>query len=117
MRHRVGGRTLNMPSDHRKALYRNLVIELVKHEKITTTEAKAKEVRGIAEKLITLGKDGSIQARQRALKLTDNKATVKKIFDELGPRYEGREGGYIRITKLGFRRGDAALISQLELME
>jgi len=117
MRHRVAGRRLSRPTDHRLALYRNLVVELVKHEKITTTEAKAKEVRGLAEKVITIGKEGSIQARQRVLGLTGNKATVKKIFEELGPRYTDRDGGYIRIIKLGYRHGDGAPIAQLEFVE
>jgi large subunit ribosomal protein L17 len=98
-------------------MYRNLVIDLMKYGKITTTEAKAKEARGIAEKLITLGKEGNAQARRQALGLIGNKAIVKKVFAELAPRYVGRDGGYTRILKLGPRKGDAAPLVQLELIK
>ena len=116
MRHRIAGRHLSRPTAHRLALYRNLVIDLVQHEKIITTQAKAKEAGPLAEKLITLGKEGSLHARQQALRTIGNKAAVKKVFDELGPRYADRKGGYTRIVKLGYRQGDAAPIAQLELV-
>jgi large subunit ribosomal protein L17 len=116
MRHRVGGRRLSRPTAHRLALYRNLVIDLVEHEKIVTTEAKAKEVRPLAEKLITLGKDGTVQARQQALRFIGNKTTVKKVFGDLAPRYADRNGGYTRIIKLGYRQGDGSSIAQLEMV-
>jgi large subunit ribosomal protein L17 len=92
------------------------VIDLVEHEKIVTTEAKAKEVRPLAEKLITLGKDGTVQARQQALRFIGNKTTVKKVFGDLAPRYADRNGGYTRIIKLGYRQGDGASIAQLEMV-
>jgi large subunit ribosomal protein L17 len=98
-------------------MYRNLVMDLLRYEQIVTTEAKAKEVRGIAEKVITLGKNGSLHSRRRVLSLTDDKKVVSKIFDELAPRYAKRPGGYTRITKLGPRLGDAAPMVQLELVE
>ena len=116
MRHSVGGRKLSRPTAQRIALYRNLIIELIDHGKITTTEAKAKEVRPLAEKVITLGKDGSLHARQQALKLIDNKDAVKKVFDNIAPKYADRNGGYTRIVKLGFRQGDGAPIALLELV-
>ena len=116
MRHRVAGRHLSRPTAHRLALYRNLVIDLIEYEKITTTQAKAKEAGPLAEKLITLGKEGSVHSRQQALSMIGNKATVNKVFAELGPRYADREGGYTRIVKLGYRHGDAAPVAQLELV-
>ena len=98
-------------------MYYNLVSDLLSYEKITTTEAKAKEVRGIAEKVITLGKDGSLHSRRRVLSMTNDKKVVAKLFDELAPRYANRTGGYTRIIKLGPRLGDAAPMVQLELVE
>jgi large subunit ribosomal protein L17 len=97
-------------------LYRNLVIDLIEHEKITTTQAKAKEAGPLAEKLITLGREGTVHARQQALSMIGNKDTVNKVFAELGPRYADRDGGYTRVIKLGHRHGDAAPIAQLELV-
>jgi large subunit ribosomal protein L17 len=98
------------------ALYRNLVTDLLRYEKITTTEAKAKEVRGLAEKMITLGKEGGLSARRRALAFILDKKVVEKVFTDLAPRYAGRPGGYTRITKLGPRLGDGASVARLELV-
>lgn len=116
MAHRIDGRKLGRPTDHRLALFRNLVTDLLRHEKIITTEAKAKEVRGVAEKVITLGKRGDLNSRRRALGFVYDKKVVEKLFDELGPRYQDRPGGYTRIVKLGPRRGDGARMAQLELV-
>ncbi len=117
MRHKVAGRKLGRASGHRRALYRNLVTDLLGYEKIITTEAKAKEVRGLAEKMITLGKDGNLHSRRQALAfIIDNKVT-DKVFAELAPRYAKRPGGYTRITKLGPRLGDGAAMVQLELVK
>jgi len=99
------------------AMYHNLITELLKHEKIITTEAKAKEVRGIAEKVITLGKGGSLHARRQALSTLNNKKVVSKLFDELAPRYVDRSGGYTRVLKLGPRLGDGAPMALLELVK
>jgi len=115
--HRVAGRKLGRPTDHRLALFRNLVTDLLRYEKIITTEAKAKEVRGMAERVITLGKRGDLHARRQALSFVYDKKVVVKVFDELAPRYEGRPGGYSRIVKLGPRQGDGARMAQLELVE
>ena len=117
MRHRVTGRTLGRSTSHRKALYRNLVTDLLRYEKITTTEAKAKEVRGLAEKMITLGKDGKLQNLRQALSYILDKKVVSKVFTELAPRYTERSGGYTRITKLGPRLGDSAAMVQIELVK
>jgi len=97
-------------------MYRNLVTDLLNHEKITTTEAKAKEVRGLAEKMITLGKQGRLQSRRQALAFITDKKVTEKIFAELAPRYAERPGGYTRIVKLGPRLGDGAPMVQLELV-
>jgi large subunit ribosomal protein L17 len=115
--HRIAGRKLGRPTDHRLALFRNLVTDLLRHEKIITTEAKAKEVRGFAERVITLGKRGDLHARRQALGFVYDKKIVDKVFDELGPRYSSRPGGYSRIVKLGPRLGDGAHMAQLELVE
>lgn len=117
MRHRVAGRKLSRPTGHRIAMYRNLVTDLLRYGKIVTTEAKAKEIRGMAEKIITLGKDGSLPARRRALSFVNDKKVVAKLFDELGPRYTARPGGYTRIIKLQPRIGDGAPMARLELVE
>ena len=116
MRHRLGGRKLNRPTAHRKALLRNLVKDLLMHEAIRTTEARAKEARRPAEHMITLGKDGSLHARRQALSFLNDKAVVSKVFDDLGPRFVGRRGGYTRIIKLGHRGGDGAPLARLELI-
>lgn len=98
-------------------MFRNQVTDLLRREKLVTTEAKAKEVRSIAEKVITLGKNGSLHARRRALRLVSDKDVIKKLFDDLGPRYASRPGGYTRLLKLGPRQGDGARMAQLELVE
>ena len=116
MAHRVDGRKLGRPTDHRLALFRNLVTDLLRHEKIITTEAKAKEVRGLAERVITLGKRGDLHSRRQALGFVYNKNVVAKVFDELAVRYAGRPGGYSRIVKLGPRQGDGARMAMLELL-
>lgn len=117
MRHGVAGRKLGRSSGHRRALYRNLVTDVLGYEKITTTEAKAKEVRRLAEKMITLGKKGGLNHRRQALSFIFDKKVVDKVFDELAKRYAERPGGYSRITKLGPRKGDGALMVQLELVK
>jgi large subunit ribosomal protein L17 len=116
MRHRVARRKLNRPTDHRLAMLHNLVKDLLQHESLRTTEAKAKEVRSLAEKVITLGKDGDLHARRQALKVVRDTGVVRKLFDEIAPRYDGRSGGYTRIIKLGPRLGDGAPMVQLELV-
>ena len=117
MRHRLAGRKLGRRTGHRRALYRNLVTDLLKHEKIITTEAKAKEVRGLAEKMITLGKKSGLHSYRQALSFIIDKKVAEKVFLELAPRYAERPGGYTRITKLGPRLGDGAPMVQLELVE
>jgi len=116
LRHRIAGRKLSRPTAHRWALYRNLVSDLVKYGKIVTTEAKAKEIRGLAEKMITLGKEGSLASRRRALAFVTDKKLVDKIFNELAPRYAERPGGYTRLVKLGRRVGDGAQLAQIEMV-
>ena len=116
MRHNVAGRRLSRDSGHRQALYRNLVTDLLKHEKIVTTEAKAKEVRGMAEKMITLGKKSGLHSYRQALSFITDKKVTEKVFSELGPRYKERSGGYTRIVKLEPRLGDGAPMVQLELV-
>ena len=116
MANRIAGRKLGRPTDHRLAMLRNQVTDLLRHEKIVTTEAKAREVRGIAERMITWGKQGSLHARRQALRVVTDKETVRKLFDDLGPRFADRAGGYTRLVRLGPRRGDAARMAQLELV-
>ena len=117
MRHKVAGRKLGRPSGHRRAMYRNLVTDLLGYEKITTTEAKAKEVRSLAEKMITLGKKGGLHSRRRALSFIIDTKVTDKVFSDLASRYAERPGGYTRITKLGPRLGDGAAMVRLELVE
>ncbi len=117
MRHRHSGRQLNRNSSHRKAMFRNMTSSLVEHEIIKTTLAKAKELRGFAEPLITLAKDDSVSNRRLAFDRVRNKATVGKLFSELGPRYTERPGGYIRIIKCGLRTGDKAPMAYVELVD
>jgi large subunit ribosomal protein L17 len=117
MRHNIAGRRLSRDTGHRKALYRNLVTALLKHEKIVTTEAKAKEVRSMAEKMITLGKKSGLHSYRQALSFITDKKVTEKVFAELGPRYKERAGGYTRIVKLGPRLGDNAPRVQLELVK
>lgn len=114
--HRVAGRKLSRYKDQRKALLRGLTSELIQHERITTTLAKAKETRIVAEKLITHGKKGNLHHRRLALAQVPNKTVVKKVFDEVAPRYADRAGGYTRIIKLGRRQGDGAEIAVIELV-
>ena len=117
MRHKVDGRKFDRPTGHRMAMYRNLVRSLIEHERIVTTEAKAKESRRFAERMITLGREGTLQARRQALKFITEESVVKKVFDELGPHYKTRPGGYTRIIKLGPRTGDNAPMALLELVD
>jgi large subunit ribosomal protein L17 len=117
MRHGVAGRKLSMSSGHRRALLRNLVTDLLSHEKITTTEAKAKETRRLAEQMITLGKKAGLHSRRQALSFIFDEKVVEKVFAELAPRYAERHGGYTRITRIGPRPGDGAPMVQLELIK
>ena len=117
MRHRVAGVKLNRSPAHRRALFRNLVTALLDHEAVRTTDAKAKELKRWGDRLITLGKQGTLHARRRAASLVYSRTVVKKLFDELAPRYQARQGGYTRVTKLGIRAGDAAPISIVELVD
>lgn len=110
-------RKLGRPANQRKALFRNLVTDLFTHEKIRTTEIKAKEVKALADQLITLAKRGDLHARRQAAVVVRDKAVVKKLFDEIAGRYTERNGGYTRILKLEPRRGDAAPMALLELVE
>ena len=116
MANRIAGRKLGRPTDHRLALFRNLVTDLLRHEKIITTEAKAKEVRGFAERIITLGKRGDLHARRQALRFVYDKKIVDKVFASLAERYATRPGGYTRVVKLGLRHGDGARMAQLEMI-
>jgi len=117
VRHRKRGRQLGRNSKHRLALFRNLVTSLMEHERIETTEAKAKELRGITDKLITLGKQGTLQARRGALRVLRTKQTVQKLFDDVAKRFPERNGGYTRIIKTRQRPGDAAKMVAIELVE
>lgn len=117
MRHNKSGRTLGRNSSHRKAMLRNMVTSLLDHERITTTDARAKEVRKVAEKLITLGKRGDLHARRQALSVVFDKKIVAKLFDRLAPRFQDRPGGYTRIIKVGNRLGDNAPVSIIELVD
>lgn len=116
MRHAVDKRKLGRTTEHRLAVLRNLATSLFEKERVTTTVAKAKELRRFAEKAITLAKDGSLHSRRLALKYVWKKEAVKKLFDEIGPRFEGRNGGYIRIVRLGERKGDGAPMAMVELV-
>jgi|TARA_B110000971_G_scaffold199200_1_gene216335 large subunit ribosomal protein L17 len=117
MRHRQSGRQLNRNSSHRQAMFRNMTTSLVEHEIIRTTLIKAKELRAVAEPLITLAKKDSVANRRLAFARTGSKATVGKLFTELGPRYATRPGGYIRILKCGERTGDKAPMAYVELVD
>ena len=116
MRHKLKSQRFSRPTDHRLAMFRNLVTDLLRYEQIKTTEAKAKTIRGLAEKMITLGKSGSLPARRRVLGYVYDKDVARKLFDDLGPRYADRQGGYTRIVRLGPRLGDGAPEVQLELV-
>jgi large subunit ribosomal protein L17 len=116
MRHQKTGRKLGRNSSHRKAMYRNMVTSLFKHEQLETTDAKAKELRPIAEKMITLAKRGDLHARRQALSYMKDKAVTHRLFEELKDRYIERQGGYVRIIKKGIRKGDSAPISIIQLL-
>jgi large subunit ribosomal protein L17 len=116
MRHQLAGRKLNRPTSHRNALLRNLVKDLLTHESIRTTEPKAKETRRAAEKIITLGKQGTVAARRQAISYLNDKDIAARVFDDIAPRFAGRNGGYTRILKLGRRQGDGAPMARLELL-
>lgn len=117
MRHRKSGRKLNRNSSHRKAMFKNMSVSLLEHELIKTTLPKAKELRRFAEPLITLAKVDSVANRRLAFARTRDNAIVAKLFNELGPRYQDRPGGYVRILKCGFRSGDAAPMAYVELVD
>lgn len=117
MRHRKQGRKLNRTASHRKAMFANMAASLIEHEQIITTLPKAKELRSVADKLITLGKRGDLHARRQAVSRIRNVDQVKKLFDVLGPRYKDRNGGYTRVLKAGFRYGDNAPLAVIELVD
>jgi large subunit ribosomal protein L17 len=117
MRHRHGLRKLNRTSSHRLAMLRNMTVSLLKHEAIRTTLPKAKELRRVAEPIITLGKNPSLANKRLAFNRLRDRDIVVKLFDELGPRYKNRNGGYLRILKWGFRQGDNAPMALVELMD
>src|ERR1700722_6664632 len=114
MRHLNQGRKLNRTSSHRKALFRNLVLSLIEHERIKTTDATSNELRRYADRMVTLGKRGDLSARRLAFAFMQSRDAVKKLFDEIAPRFKERPGGYTRVVKFGIRRGDAAPISIIE---
>jgi large subunit ribosomal protein L17 len=117
MRHRLGLRKLNRTSSHRLAMFRNMAVSLLRHEAIKTTLPKAKELRRVAEPILTLGKNPSLANRRLAFSRLRDREMVTKLFDELGPRYATRNGGYLRILKFGFRKGDNAPMALIELMD
>ena len=116
MRHRVAGRKLSRHTQHRKLMFRNMLVSLLQHERIKTTLAKGKELRGWVDKIITLGKKGTLHARRQAFAILRDKEIVKKLFEEITPRLKDREGGYTRIYKMGWRQGDGAPLSLIELV-
>ncbi|HSR10396.1 MAG TPA: 50S ribosomal protein L17 [Thermodesulfobacteriota bacterium] len=116
MRHRIAGRKLGRTTSHRQSMLRNLVTSLLEHERVKTTDAKAKEVRPLAEKLIGLGKRGDLHARRQALSVVRKDEVVRKLFETISPRFQSRNGGYTRIMKLGTRPGDGAPVSLIELI-
>ncbi len=117
MRHRISGRKLNRTSQHRQMLFRNMSQALIRHEQIVTTLAKARELRPVVEKLITLGKRGDLHARRQAFARLRDDAMTAKLFETLGPRYAERNGGYTRIIKAGYRYGDAAAMAVIEFVD
>jgi large subunit ribosomal protein L17 len=117
MRHGFRGRRFNRSAEHRKAMFANMSAALIKHEQIVTTLPKAKDLRPVVEKLITMGKRGDLHARRNAMSQLRDDAMVKKLFDVLGPRYQGRPGGYCRIMKAGFRKGDNAPMAIIEFVD
>jgi len=116
MRHRVAGRKLSRHSQHRKLMFRNMLVSLLQHERIKTTLAKGKELRGWVDRIISLGKKGTLHARRQAFAILREKEIVKKVFEEIVPRLKDREGGYTRIYKMGWRQGDGAPLSLIELV-
>jgi len=114
MRHLNQGRKLNRTSAHRKALFKNLVLALIRHGRIRTTDAKAKELRRVADRIVTLGKQNDLAARRRVFAFVQSHEAVQKLFNEIAPRFKDRNGGYTRVVKFGFRRGDAAPLSIIE---
>ncbi|UCC48091.1 MAG: 50S ribosomal protein L17 [Gemmatimonadota bacterium] len=117
MRHRRKGRQLSRTASHRKAMLSNMATSLFRHERIRTTTAKAKELRPFAERLITLARRGDLHARRQAARTIHDKEALSKLFDTLGPRYANRDGGYVRILKIGRRKGDGAEIALVQLLE
>ena len=117
MRHGNSGRKLNRTASHRKALFANMAASLIEHEQIVTTLPKAKELRPIVEKLVTLGKRGNLHARRQAIAQIRNETMAKRLFDEIAPRYADRNGGYLRIMKAGFRYGDNAPMAVIEFVD
>ena len=117
MRHNVHGRKLGRTTAHRKAMFRNQLTSLIQHEQIRTTLAKAKELRPLAERLVTHGKKGGLHHRRLARRWLPDRATVSRLFDEIAPRFEERSGGYTRIVKLGPRKGDGAEMAILQFVE
>ena len=117
MRHRKAGRRFNRTAGHRKAMFANMAAALIKHEQIVTTLPKAKDLRPVVEKLITLAKRGDLHARRLAISQIRDEAMVRKLFDTLGPRYKERPGGYTRVLKAGFRYGDSAPVAVIELVD
>ncbi len=116
MRHRIAGRKFSRHTQHRRSMFRNMLVSLLQHERIQTTLAKGKELRSWADKMITLGKKGNLHARRRAFALLRDREAVKKLFDEIAPRMKDRQGGYTRVYKMGWRQGDAAPLSLVELV-
>lgn len=117
MRHGKSGRKLNRTASHRKALFANMAASLIRHEQIVTTLPKAKELKPIIDKLVTLGKRGDLHARRQAISQIRDKDAVSKLFETLAPRYKDRPGGYSRVLKAGFRYGDAAPVAVIELVD
>lgn len=117
MRHAKAGRKLNRTASHRKAMFANMATSLIKHEQIVTTLPKAKELRRVADRLITMGKKGDLAARRRAASQLRDEDMTKKLFDVLGPRYQSRPGGYTRVLKAGFRYGDNAPMAVIEMVD
>lgn len=117
MRHRQRGRHLGRDSAHRRAMFRNLVTDLLRYERITTTEAKAKEIRPLTEKMVTLGRRGDVHSRRQALKYVFDKRVVEHLFNNIGPRMADRNGGYLRITRLEPRKGDNAKMAAIEFVD
>lgn len=117
MRHRKAKYKLGMGTSHREAMLRNMVTSLLEHESITTTDARAKAIRSVADKMITLGKRGDLHARRQAMQTIRSKKVASLLFDEIAPRFSNREGGYVRVVKKGFREGDRAAMSLVELVE